>query len=548
MNTHSLLKGCLAMGLGLTIRLTPAAPVGTAFTYQGRLSTGGNPANGVYDLTFALFDASIDGNGLGGSLTNSATVISNGLFAATLDFGSNVFNGAGLWLQIGVRTNSGGSFTLLNPRQMLTPAPYAITAGNVTGPVNGASIVSGTITGTQLASNSIAASQLAPGAAAANLMASGQLGVPTGGVILSTNPSVANLLSAGYCSLGEVHTADQWRPGNTDKAGQADAQSGSMVWTGNEVLLWGGQYGNNYPVGGGRYNPSSDSWTAMSTNGAPAGRSFHTTVWTGSEMIVWGGLNQAGPPNYTTTYYGDGARYNPTTDTWSPLSASGAPSPRFEDTAVWTGNEMIIWGGRISTPSNRYYNDGARYSPANDTWTAVSTNGAPAARSYHVAVWMGSEMLVWGGYDVLGNFLSDGGRYNPASNTWTPINSDGMTRQASVAFWSGSDMVVWGSGSVRRYNPTNDTWGSSGCAVPTGGLVGCVVWTDAGMMIWGGSSLGGACINLAACTLTTMTVAGAPTGNGSDTRGVWTGSEMIVYNGSLYRYAPSKTLYLYSKP
>lgn len=546
MNTHSLLKGVLGMGLALTIHLTPAAPVGTAFTYQGRLSASGNPANGVYDLTFALFDASVEGNGVGGQLTNSATVISNGLFTVTLDFGSNMFSGAGLWLQIGVRTNGGGSFSILNPRQVLTPAPYAITAGNVTGPVNGASIVNGTITGAQLASNSIAASQLAPGAAAANLLASGQLGVPTGGVILSTNPVAANLLGAGYYSLGEVHTADQWRPGNTDQAGIASAGSCSMVWTGSEVLLWGGGYGGYYPVSGGRYNPSSDSWTAMSTNSAPAGRASHTTVWTGSDMIVWGGVNQAGPPSYNTTYYGDGGRYNPTRDTWSPVSASGAPSLRFEHTAVWTGNEMIIWGGRISTPSDSWYNDGARYNPVSDTWTAASTNGAPAARSGHLAVWTGSEMIVWGGSGA--TILNDGGRYNPVSDTWVPISSGGPMTGSAAAFWSGSEMVVWGNGSVWRYNPTSDTWSNSGCAVPTGGLVGCVVWTGAGMIIWGGSSFGGACINLAACTLTTMTLVGAPTGNGSDAGAVWTGSEMIVYNGSVYSYAPSKTLYLYSKP
>jgi hypothetical protein len=221
------------------------------------------------------------------------------------------------------------------------------------------------------------------------------------------------------------------------------------------------------------------------------------------------------------------------------VNASGAPSPRFGHTAVWTGNEMIIWGGWVSTPSNSFYNDGARYNPANDTWTAVSTNGAPAAREAHVAVWTGSEMIVWGGYPG-GGSLPDGGRYNPASNTWTPMSSNCTI--GGPTFWSGSDMVVCGSTSVWRYNPTGDTW--SGCD-PAGlvNFAGRVVWTGAGMIIWG--SFGGACINLATCSLTTMTSVGAPTGNGS---AVWTGGEMIVYNGNLFSYLPSKTLYLYSKP
>jgi N-acetylneuraminic acid mutarotase len=208
--------------------------------------------------------------------------------------------------------------------------------------------------------------------------------------------------------------------------------------------------------------------------------------------------------------------------------------------------ETIIWGGWVSTPGDQWYNDGARYNPVSDTWTAVSTNGAPAARSGAVAVWTGSEMIVWGGSGTA--TLNDGGRYNPASNTWAPICSGGPSPGGAAAFWSSSDMVVWGSGSVWRYNPASDTWSGSGCPVPTGDLVGFVVSTGAGMMIWGGSSLGGACINLATCSLTTMTLVGAPTGNGSNAKAVWTGSEMIVYNGSVYRYAPSKTLYLYSKP
>ena len=58
-------------------------------------------------------------------------------------------------------------------------------------------------------------------------------------------------------------------------------------------------------------------------------------------------------------------------------------------------------------------NDGGRYNPAGNSWTAVSTTGAPAARYHHTAVWTGSEMIVWGGYNG-SSYLNDGGRYNPA--------------------------------------------------------------------------------------------------------------------------------------
>jgi len=112
---------------------------GTAFTYQGRLTSGTNVANGSYDLTFSVWTNASGAAQVGSTITNPATAVSNGLFTVTLDFGAN-FPGADRWLEIGVRTNGGGAFSLLTPRQKLTSTPYAITAGNVTGVVPGASV------------------------------------------------------------------------------------------------------------------------------------------------------------------------------------------------------------------------------------------------------------------------------------------------------------------------------------------------------------------------------------------------------------------------
>jgi len=105
---------------------------GTAFTYQGRLQTGGLPANGLYDFTFQVFDAMSAGNSQGSLVSTNGVGVTNGLFMVTLDFG-NQFNGAARWLEIGVSTNLANNFLMLTPRQQITPAPYAITAGNVVG-------------------------------------------------------------------------------------------------------------------------------------------------------------------------------------------------------------------------------------------------------------------------------------------------------------------------------------------------------------------------------------------------------------------------------
>ena len=112
------------------------------------------------------------------------------------------------------------------------------------------------------------------------------------------------------------------------------------VWTGTEMIVWGGANATRVFNTGGKYNSSTDSWTAISTTNAPSGRAFHTAVWTGTEMIVWGGESNNFPFSLNT-----GGRYNPGTDSWTHTSTINAPSARYDHTAVSTGNEMIIWGG-----------------------------------------------------------------------------------------------------------------------------------------------------------------------------------------------------------
>jgi len=105
---------------------------GTAFTYQGRLNDGGGLANGTYDLRFSIYDAVTNGNQAAVSVTNLNVAVKQGFFSAILDFGS-VFSGSNYWLEIAARTNQATTFITLNPRQAITPAPYAITAANISG-------------------------------------------------------------------------------------------------------------------------------------------------------------------------------------------------------------------------------------------------------------------------------------------------------------------------------------------------------------------------------------------------------------------------------
>ena len=122
----------LLLGLGLLSTLNPqlstAHAQGTAFTYQGRLNDGVNPASGIYDLRFTIYDSSGGPGVVAGPLTNSPVAVTNGLFTVALDFGPSVFAGADRWLDIAVRTNGGGAFSPLAPRQPITPTPHAIYA------------------------------------------------------------------------------------------------------------------------------------------------------------------------------------------------------------------------------------------------------------------------------------------------------------------------------------------------------------------------------------------------------------------------------------
>lgn len=105
------------------------------------------------------------------------------------------------------------------------------------------------------------------------------------------------------------------------------------------MMVWGGRDAAGTFDTGGIYDPGADSWTSTSMVGAPTRRFFQTAVWTGERMLVWGGVDLAALPT------GDGGRYDPLTDTWESISLEDAPSAREQHSAVWDGTEMIIWGG-----------------------------------------------------------------------------------------------------------------------------------------------------------------------------------------------------------
>jgi hypothetical protein len=106
-----------------------AAPMGTTFTYQGRLIDANNAADGLYDLQFKLYDANIAGTQKGSAINIGEVDVIDGYFTVALDFGSGVFDGNERWLEIIVRPGESvdpNEYTFLEPRQKITPTPYAL--------------------------------------------------------------------------------------------------------------------------------------------------------------------------------------------------------------------------------------------------------------------------------------------------------------------------------------------------------------------------------------------------------------------------------------
>lgn len=185
-------------------------------------------------------------------------------------------------------------------------------------------------------------------------------------------------------------------------------------------------------------------------------------VWTGTELIAWG--------NATDSLDGPaiGMAYNPTTTAWRELTPG--PGRRQQPAAVWTGSELLIWGGDAWDGEQTVLtNDGFAYDPATDTWSTIPA--APLSpRTYPFHVWTGEELIVWGGMEEIEEFLlsgtTGGAAYNPTTNTWRVLAEAPLGRRnPGVAVWTGTSMITGGNGdqtdgdaSWAAYDPALDSW------------------------------------------------------------------------------------------
>jgi hypothetical protein len=217
----------------------------------------------------------------------------------------------------------------------------------------------------------------------------------------------------------------------------------------------------------------ADPWEPTATEDAPQARSRHLAVWTGSEMVVWGGTSNGAASGALSS----GGIYNRATSEWRAVSLVNAPEARIDATVVWTGSTMIVWGGRNKVGTALA--DGGVLDPTTNTWTAVPDDSL-SGRYRHTAVWTGSEMIIWGGRDQAGTQISSGARFDPEKKSWlaTSIVSSPSGRERHTAVWDDANkqMLVWG-GFGDGANTTN-------IPIPGDGLVGGRVYA-LGSNSWG---------------------------------------------------------------
>ncbi|MEW6305982.1 MAG: kelch repeat-containing protein [Verrucomicrobiota bacterium] len=524
-----LLFAIATAGLCLLPPRAALAEVPGLLNFQGRIAVRGAPFDGIGLFKLALVNTdgstvywrnSDDSNADGEPDAAVSLTVSGGLYSVALGdtalanmaaLPASVFSNSAVYLRIWFNDGVTG-FQRLSPDQRIAAVGYAMMAANVSdgtitreklapdlaNQLNSFTIVSNDAQDPGLVARgfqvftTIAPPPWSNGASKdAPLPRSGHTVVWSGQELLvwggDIGPGTPSASGSAY-----QPTTDQWRVLSPLNAPASRTQH-SAVWTGTEMIIWGGISASGYVNTGGRFNPSSQNWSALPTTGAPSGRQGNVAVWTGAHMLIWGGTDSSG-------LLADGALFNPTTGQWTALSAANVPSARAGATAVWTGDRLIIWGGHgasgpLDTGAQLVFHGEVPQA----SWQSIATLRAPSATHAHTAIWTGQKMIVWGGKNG-GSFFNDGAVYDPVTNEWSPISSENApaARANHNAVWTGAEMIVLNgenaSGALATgaaYSPAANKWRPlANPGLPMARSATSAVWTGLEILIFGGQAEG----------------------------------------------------------
>jgi hypothetical protein len=331
----------------------------------------------------------------------------------------------------------------------------------------------------------------------------------------------------------------------------------SAVWTGREMVVWGGAWraGNAslWLDDGAAYDPAGDRWRRIA-NSPLAGRSEAFIAWTGSQVLIWGGQKRESLTGFGDEF-SDGALYDPAKDTWKPMAAWPL-AERFGARAVWTGKRLVVWGGASAAAGKDPppLADGAAYDPADNTWTKLPT--APlAGRVAPLAGARGDAALFsWGPGEVRDGKrvpVSDSALYDSGSNRWLPAAAAPAPPKQTwcldppgcVGVDAGSRVVFAGQGLA--WDAAGNRWaGLAPGPFADPFLEGkAQVWTGSRVMFWGGGTTDSTLGDAPPATVTAAGAAydvaadrweglpAAPLAPRARAAAVWTGRELIVWGG-----------------
>ncbi|MGH9040459.1 MAG: Kelch repeat-containing protein [Acidimicrobiia bacterium] len=177
-----------------------------------------------------------------------------------------------------------------------------------------------------------------------------------------------------------------------------------------------------------------------------SGRSQHSAVWTGDEMVIWGGSRGS------TGGLDDGAAYRPSTGTWRRLPQAPIQA-RSGHIGVWTGREMLVWGGSgsgigVAAGPEADFPDGAAWSPDANEWRRIRTFPL-VPRSEMAAAWTSRQLVVWGGREVgrpNDGGLADGAVYSPTGDEWTVMSPGPLDGRVAPSIAPIGDRVLVAGG------------------------------------------------------------------------------------------------------
>lgn len=446
------MKSKLPLALGLILlhssSVVTAYAQGTAFTYQGRLNAGGAPANGHYDLGFAVCSGATGANLVSGIITNTATSVSDGLFTATLDFGPGVFDSSPRWLLLLVRTNGGGAFATLAPRQPFTATPYAITASNLSGTVSAAQL-SGTVPSAQLAGtysgavtlNNMANSFTGTGAALANVNAASLNGQSAANFWQLDGNNVA----AGQFLGSTNNQAVEFKVNNLRALRlEPNATSPNLIGGYSGNLVGSGTFGATIG-GGGSLNNSN---VISATYGTIAGGYANAIGLTSSGSAIAGGYRNTIGNSSDTSTVGGGWDNNIAADSFSATIGGGYINE------IGTDSDASTIGG------------GWDNNIAVDSFSATIAGGKE--NSITANAWYAT--IPGGHLNTATNYAFAAGRRAKAVHQGSFVWGDSY--DGDVSSTTEDQFMIRASGGVRIYS---DTALSAGVRLPSGGTAWAVI-------------------------------------------------------------------------